>query len=51
MDTFDWYGPLYDQPQPEAEVVRVMKETGLINVKRLPARGMAIIGELPGFAE
>lgn len=47
MDTFDWYGPVYDQPQPEAEVVCAMKEAGLINIKRLPARGMAIVGEAP----
>jgi SAM-dependent methyltransferase len=51
MDTFDWYGPIYDQPQPEAAVVRVMKETGLINVERLQARGMAIVGKAPEIAE
>jgi SAM-dependent methyltransferase len=50
MDTFDWYGPLYDQPQSEAEVIRTMKEAGLIYVRRLPARGMAIVGEAPRTA-
>jgi SAM-dependent methyltransferase len=50
MDTFDWYGPVYDQPQAEAAVIRVMKETGLIKVERLPARGMAIVGQAPEIA-
>jgi SAM-dependent methyltransferase len=51
MDTFDWYGPVYDQPQPEAKVKSAMNEAGLINVRRLPARGMAIIGEAPELAK
>ncbi len=45
MDTFDWYGPLYDDPQREADIVRTMESAGLVNIRRLPARGMAIVGE------
>lgn len=51
MDTFDWYGPVYDQPQSEGEVTRTMKESGLINVTRLPATGMAVMGEMPKRAQ
>ncbi len=47
MDTLDWYGPVYDQPQREADVVLAMKNAGLVNVRRLPARGMAISAEAP----
>lgn len=45
MDTFDWYGPEYDLPQTEQEVRRAMLECGLADVRRLPALGMAIVGE------
>jgi hypothetical protein len=47
MDTFDWYGPVYDQPQREPDLMRAMTGAGLINISRLPARGMAIKGEGP----
>lgn len=47
LDTYDWLGPLYDQPQTDTDVMATMKNRGLINVKRLPARGMAIIGDAP----
>jgi SAM-dependent methyltransferase len=44
MDTLDWYGPEFDLPQSEDEVRRAMARAGLVDVKRLPARGMAIVG-------
>jgi hypothetical protein len=47
MDTFDWYGPAYDNPQREVDVITAMRQAGLINVARRPARGMAIVGEKP----
>jgi SAM-dependent methyltransferase len=45
MDTFDWYGPVYEKPQRERELMNRMKEIGLTNVRRQPTRGMAVIGE------
>jgi SAM-dependent methyltransferase len=51
MDTLDWYGPTYDIPQKEHDVIRVMQEAGLVSVQRLPARGMAIVGSKPRFSD
>ncbi|MDZ4817845.1 MAG: class I SAM-dependent methyltransferase [Planctomycetota bacterium] len=47
MDTFDWYGPSYDTPQTEPDVRRAMSEAGLTDIRRTPARGMAIVGRKP----
>jgi SAM-dependent methyltransferase len=47
LDTFDWYGPQYESPQRERDVVETMKKAGLENVKRIPTRGMAIVGIRP----
>lgn len=47
MDTFDYYGPVYNQLQREIDVVQAMRAAGLINVRRLRARGMAIVAEAP----
>lgn len=47
MDTLDWYGPVYEKPQREQDVMRVMLAAGLQQVRRLQTRGMAIVGELP----
>lgn len=47
LDTFDWYGPAFDLPQTEADVVEAMRTAGLQQVRRLPARGMAITGQCP----
>ncbi len=47
MDTFDWYGPAYDLPQGETDLIKRMKDLGLTGVRRRPARGMAITGEAP----
>jgi hypothetical protein len=44
MDTLDWFGPQYDLPQKESDVVQTMQKAGLTHVKRLPARGMAVVG-------
>ena len=45
MDTFDWYGPRYELTQTEEAVRRAMQRAGLTAVRRLAARGMAIVGE------
>jgi SAM-dependent methyltransferase len=45
MDTFDWYGPVYEKPQRERDLMNKMKDIGLKNVRRQPTRGMAVIGE------
>ena len=47
MDTFDWYGPHYDDPQTAADVMNAMRVEGFREVRRLPTRGMAITGERP----
>jgi SAM-dependent methyltransferase len=47
LDTVDWYGPAYDLPQTESDVMKTMGEAGLVGIKRLPARGMAIVAEAP----
>ncbi|MCC7087344.1 MAG: class I SAM-dependent methyltransferase [Pirellulales bacterium] len=47
LDTFDWIGPQYDLPQTEEDVRRAMMEAGLINIRRTPALGMAIVGQQP----
>jgi len=47
QDTYDWYGPKYDRPQSEHEVVEAMKACGFVNVRRLATRGMAIIADRP----
>ncbi len=45
QDTYDWYGPKYELPQTERAVMSTLAAAGMINVRRLSARGMAIIGE------
>jgi SAM-dependent methyltransferase len=44
MDTFDWYGPMFELPQAEADVLDAYRSAGLEDVRRTRARGMAIIG-------
>jgi SAM-dependent methyltransferase len=51
MDTFDWYGPVYEQPQREPDLVNRMKDVGLTNVHRRPARGMAVTGDAPSHLQ
>lgn len=45
QDTYDWYGPQYELTQTEETVKATLANAGLTNVRRLPARGMAIVGE------
>jgi SAM-dependent methyltransferase len=47
MDTFDWYGPVYERPQRELDLMNKMKDVGLTNVQRRAARGMAVTGDAP----
>lgn len=47
MDTFDWYGAQYELSQREADVLKTYEEAGLREVRRTPARGMAIVGKAP----
>jgi SAM-dependent methyltransferase len=47
MDTFDWIGPQYDLPQTEEDVRQTMSQAGLVNIRRTPALGMAIVGQRP----
>jgi SAM-dependent methyltransferase len=49
MDTFDWYGPAYDLPQSETDLLKSMKSLGLTDVRRRAARGMAVTGEAPAI--
>ncbi len=49
MDTFDWYGPRYEEPQRERDLMKRMKKAGLTNILRRPARGMAITGDVPSL--
>lgn len=49
MDTFDWYGPIYETPQRERDLITRMKDAGLMNVRRRRARGMAIVGDAPAY--
>lgn len=47
LDTFDWYAPRYEFPQSESDVTQAMRAAGLVKVRRLAARGMAIVGKMP----
>lgn len=41
LDTFDWYNPIYDQPQRHRRVAEILSEEGLVDVRSSPgvARG------------
>ncbi len=47
MDTIDWYGPEFDLPQTQSDVMKAMSDTGLVDIRRLPTRGMAIVAVAP----
>jgi len=47
LDTYDWYGPTYTRPQRQDDVIGAMAASGLIDARRLPARGMAIVADRP----
>jgi hypothetical protein len=44
MDTLDWYGPEFDLPQRQPDVEQALAAAGLVEIRRLPVRGMAIVG-------
>ncbi len=47
MDTFDWYGPRYELSQTENDVISAYRSAGLVGIRRIQARGMAIVGNRP----
>lgn len=44
LDTFDSYSPVYETNQTEGEVRDALASTGMSDVRRTAARGMAIVG-------
>ncbi len=50
LDTLDWYSPAYELCQSEGEVIRALHDAGMEDVRRTPARGMAIVGRAPRAA-
>jgi 2-polyprenyl-3-methyl-5-hydroxy-6-metoxy-1,4-benzoquinol methylase len=44
LDTFDSYSPVYESNQTEREVRDALASTGMSEVRRTAARGMAIVG-------
>jgi SAM-dependent methyltransferase len=47
MDTFDWYGPTYETRQNQAAMTEVLRQAGLIDVRRLPVPGLAMVADRP----
>jgi 2-polyprenyl-3-methyl-5-hydroxy-6-metoxy-1,4-benzoquinol methylase/uncharacterized protein YbaR (Trm112 family) len=47
LDTLDWYGPQYDQPQVESQTIALLRESGLVGVHRTAAPGLAVVGRMP----
>jgi 2-polyprenyl-3-methyl-5-hydroxy-6-metoxy-1,4-benzoquinol methylase/uncharacterized protein YbaR (Trm112 family) len=47
LDTLDWYGPGYDYPQEEPRVVSLLRQSGLEDVRRTAAPGLAVTGRMP----
>ena len=47
MDTFDWYGPKFELPQTQSDVVKTLSDAELIGIKRLTTSVMAIIAVAP----
>jgi SAM-dependent methyltransferase len=50
LDTLDWYGPGYDFPQEEPKVLELLRASGLEDVRRAPAPGLAVVGKMPAAA-
>jgi ubiquinone/menaquinone biosynthesis C-methylase UbiE/uncharacterized protein YbaR (Trm112 family) len=44
LDTFDMLAPRYDQPQKEADVVGVLQEAGVGQIRRLNNPGLNVVG-------
>ncbi len=47
LDTFDSYSARYEYNQDEADVRTALGESGMLDVRRTPARGMAIVAQKP----
>ena len=45
LDTFDMLAPHYDQPQKEADVVNVLKDAGVDQIRRLNNPGLNVVGQ------
>lgn len=43
MDTFDMLAPAYDSPQTLADVTASLEAAGMIEIRRLPARGLCVL--------
>lgn len=46
LDTFDMLSPAFDQPQTEKETVKVLTESGIVNITRLSKHSLNIVGRL-----
>jgi ubiquinone/menaquinone biosynthesis C-methylase UbiE/uncharacterized protein YbaR (Trm112 family) len=44
LDTFDMLAPTYDSPQREPDVVRLLAERGVGDIRRLPNPGLNLVG-------
>jgi ubiquinone/menaquinone biosynthesis C-methylase UbiE/uncharacterized protein YbaR (Trm112 family) len=44
LDTFDMLSPQYDQPRTQEEVEEALRDTGIIDLKRLNNPGLNVIG-------
>ena len=47
LDTLDWYSPAYEFRQKEEAVVRALRQAGVEDIHRTPARGMSVVGRMP----
>ncbi len=45
LDTFDMLAPAYDIPQRESDVVEILTERGVRDVRRLPNAGLNLVGQ------
>jgi len=43
MDTFDMLAPAYDVPQRYQDISRVLRAAGMVDIRRLPARGLCVL--------
>jgi hypothetical protein len=44
LDTFDMLSPAFDQPQTCSEVVGALSDAGIVDLHRLPAAGLVVVG-------
>jgi 2-polyprenyl-3-methyl-5-hydroxy-6-metoxy-1,4-benzoquinol methylase len=45
LDTFDMLSPMYDQPQRQGDVERYLRESQIVNIKRLANPGLNLVGQ------